>query len=164
MSLWGNHRRKQTVEGAHQFPVNVVERFGGVLRWSVRGKEVGSANYTPEYRDDALRGVMMRYTVTLRDQAPEALQYFVPIVQRTTAAGIRHQLWICPLVVNGQQCDHTVRSLYLPGGGRYFGCRHCYHLTFTSRQAHDKNDWRRFELLQSRVDQLIARHRQRMQR
>jgi hypothetical protein len=29
-------------------------------------------------------------------------------------------------------------KLYLPPGGRYFGCRHCYGLTYRSCQEHDK--------------------------
>jgi hypothetical protein len=28
--------------------------------------------------------------------------------------------------------------LYLPPGGRYFGCRVCYRLTYRSAQEHDK--------------------------
>jgi hypothetical protein len=31
-----------------------------------------------------------------------------------------------------------VRKLYLPPDGRYFGCRHCYRLTYRSVQEHDK--------------------------
>jgi hypothetical protein len=127
------------VEGAHQFPVNVVERYGGFIRWSVRGKEVGSAGYTPEYQDVTLCGVTMRYTVTLHGQAPEPMEYFLPIMQRITAAGIRQKLWVCPLVVNGRHCGRTVRALYRPGGARYFGCRHCYRLVYASAQGHNKS-------------------------
>ena len=29
-------------------------------------------------------------------------------------------------------------ALYLPPGARYFGCRHCYNLTYRSAQEHDK--------------------------
>jgi hypothetical protein len=28
--------------------------------------------------------------------------------------------------------------LYLPYGAKYFGCRHCYNLTYESVQTHDK--------------------------
>jgi hypothetical protein len=30
-----------------------------------------------------------------------------------------------------------VSKLYLPSGGRYFGCRHCYRLTYRSVQERD---------------------------
>jgi hypothetical protein len=33
-----------------------------------------------------------------------------------------------------------VRKLYLPGGGKHFGCRHCYDLTYTSCQESHKYD------------------------
>ena len=36
----------------------------------------------------------------------------------------------CPLVVDGEPCRHRVRILYRPWGARYFGCRHCHHLTY----------------------------------
>jgi hypothetical protein len=42
------------------------------------------------------------------------------------------------LVVSGSPCYRRVGKLYLPPGGRYFGCRHCYDLTYTSCQEHDK--------------------------
>jgi hypothetical protein len=37
-----------------------------------------------------------------------------------------------------------VGKLYLPPGGRYYGCRHCYDLTYTSCQESHKYDgmWR----------------------
>jgi hypothetical protein len=44
----------------------------------------------------------------------------------------------CPLVVDGIQCFRRVAKLYLPPGGRYFGCRRCYGLTYASAQEHDK--------------------------
>ena len=40
--------------------------------------------------------------------------------------------------MNGHACNRRVAKLYLPPGGRYFGCRHCYRLTYRSVQEHDK--------------------------
>jgi len=51
--------------------------------------------------------------------------------------GVRYW-FICPLVVNGRACQRRVAKLYLPPGGRYFGCRHCYNLTYESCKEHDK--------------------------
>jgi hypothetical protein len=34
-----------------------------------------------------------------------------------------------------------VGKLYLPGGGRYFGCRRCYRLTYRSCQESRKAGW-----------------------
>lgn len=46
--------------------------------------------------------------------------------------GVRYW-FICPLVVNGRYCGRRVGTLYLASGGKYFGCRHCYDLSYNSR-------------------------------
>jgi hypothetical protein len=48
--------------------------------------------------------------------------------------------FLCPLTVNGYACSRRVGKLYLPPGSRYFGCRHCYALTYTSCQESRKYD------------------------
>jgi hypothetical protein len=35
-------------------------------------------------------------------------------------------------------CGRRVSALYLPPGAKWFGCRHCYELTYESAQTHDK--------------------------
>jgi hypothetical protein len=40
-------------------------------------------------------------------------------------------------VADDVPCDRRVAKLYLPPGGRYFGCRECYRLTYRSAQEHD---------------------------
>jgi hypothetical protein len=50
---------------------------------------------------------------------------------------LKHFYFICPLVVNGRACRRRVAKLYLPPGGEYFGCRHCYNLTYESCKEHD---------------------------
>jgi hypothetical protein len=58
----------------------------------------------------------------------------------TTAPWFGGQRWwfVCPLVIDGRPCERRVGRLYLPPGGRYFGCRHCHRLTYRSAQEHDK--------------------------
>ena len=47
---------------------------------------------------------------------------------------VAYTAWfVCPLV----GCGRRVGKLYLPPGGRYYGCRHCYRLTYESAQEHD---------------------------
>jgi len=45
--------------------------------------------------------------------------------------------FVCPLIVSGHVCQRRVRRLHLPPGGRYFGCRSCYNLTYESVRTHD---------------------------
>jgi hypothetical protein len=40
--------------------------------------------------------------------------------------------------LEGRPCNRRAGKLYLPPGGRYFGCRQCYRLTYISCQTHDK--------------------------
>jgi hypothetical protein len=42
--------------------------------------------------------------------------------------------FLCPLITNGEAGGARVKKLYLPPGARHFGCRGCYHLTYTSCQ------------------------------
>jgi len=76
----------------------------------------------------------------------------------------------CPLVVNGVPCLRRCGKLYLPPGGRYFGCRRCHNLTYTScNESHQGDglarhiarnmgpgtDWREVRRVMKRMD----RHR-----
>jgi len=47
--------------------------------------------------------------------------------------GVRYW-FVCPL----QGCYRRVGCLYLPPGGKYFGCRHCYDLSYESQ-----SEWHR---------------------
>jgi hypothetical protein len=48
--------------------------------------------------------------------------------------------FVCPQVRWDRPCGRRVGKLYLPPGGRYFGCRHCYDLSYTSSQESRKHD------------------------
>ena len=52
------------------------------------------------------------------------------------------------LLAGGGPCGRRVGKLYLPPGGRYYGCRHCHRLTYSSCQDSHKYDgaWRRMAL------------------
>jgi hypothetical protein len=65
---------------------------------------------------------------------------FGPVRIATTRPRFGGLRWwfICPLIVNGRRCNRRVGKLYLPPAARYFGCRHCHDLTYTSCQEHDK--------------------------
>ena len=45
--------------------------------------------------------------------------------------------FLCPLIRDYSRCESRVGKLYLPPGQDYFGCRHCYDLTYEScRRSH----------------------------
>jgi hypothetical protein len=43
-------------------------------------------------------------------------------------------------VASDRPCGRRVGKLYLPPGASYFGCRHCYELTYKSCQESHKLD------------------------
>ena len=50
--------------------------------------------------------------------------------------GGKRPWFVCPGVVGGRYCGRRVAILY--SAGPYFLCRHCYDLTYRSRQASDR--------------------------
>ncbi len=73
-------------------------------------------------------------------QEPEYAAYEVQLTTTPQRFGGVRWWFLCPLLVFGRPCDRRVGKLYLPGDGRYFGCRQCHELTYTSCQESHKYD------------------------
>jgi hypothetical protein len=138
---WGKHRKATTVEDCRVLDLGGLARKGSFVRWYagsvswLRGEDVvASIGYTVRPAGGSLI-LQLCYRWTRAGEDVE-----LPIRLETTPLHLGGRRWwgICPLVVNGQACDRRVGKLYLPPGGRYFGCRHCYRLTYRSVQEHDK--------------------------
>ncbi|MCA9935611.1 MAG: hypothetical protein H6662_16250 [Ardenticatenaceae bacterium] len=78
------------------------------------------------------------YTITRWDGRKHDYDYKIGL--QTTACNFGSVRWwfTCPLVTNGRSCGRRVGKLYMPPGGQYYGCRHCYDLTYRSSQENDK--------------------------
>jgi len=85
------------------------------------------------------------YTVAVGPDGPDVTLYYhrgdeedirLPIRLQATrpALGGRRWWFTCPLIADGVPCCRRVGKLYLPPGGRYFGCRHCHRLAYRSLQ------------------------------
>ena len=74
----------------------------------------------------------------------EPVDYRVRLVTSTPHYGGLRWWFICPLVRNDGGRPRRVAKLYLPSGGKYFGSREGYGLTYTSCQESGKNSriWR----------------------
>ncbi|MGQ9825555.1 MAG: hypothetical protein ACUVSK_11295 [Desulfotomaculales bacterium] len=142
---WGWHTKRICVEDCQKLDMTFLSRHGyvsgkgksGYVEWK-RGNEVTasigvatSLNGTPYLR--------LTYSITNRETGhKQDFDYKIPLVT-TTCFGRKLRYWfICPLAVNGRPCGRRVGTLYLPPGGKYFGCRHCYNLTYRKAQEHDK--------------------------
>jgi hypothetical protein len=115
---------------------------GGGIRWS---------NYTGEYRGsigfrinmiNRCQGTMtFDYTITdPYTHEKEDLSYPVSLTMTNCYFG-GHRWWFrCPLSTKGVKCDNRVATLHIPPNGKYFGCRHCYNLTYESCKESHKYD------------------------
>lgn len=61
------------------------------------------------------------------------LEYHVNLTETPCTLGGFRYYFICPLVSDNKSCGRRVAKLYLPNGAEYFGCRHCYGLSYKNR-------------------------------
>jgi len=130
---------KTTVEQATQLSIFKLKEFGlldgihiSTLSWTRR--QSGSKKSIGILVDTKELYAKVNYTITDRSTG-EKIDYNYKISLKTTPCnfgGIRYW-FICPLSKNGLYCGRRVGTLYLVSGGKYFGCRHCYNLSYESR-------------------------------
>ena len=103
----------------------------GTIRWS-RGENVtGSIGIQVEVRSEPDREgwVRLYYTNTSNATGETTNLDYKVMLEATRCNYGRYRWWFrCPLV----GCGRRVGKLYLPPGANYFGCRHCYNLTYES--------------------------------
>ncbi|MBN1546925.1 MAG: hypothetical protein JW902_09720 [Syntrophaceae bacterium] len=76
----------------------------------------------------------IRFLYTSRNTG-EKTEYDYKVGLTTTPChfgGVRYW-FICPLTKDGVYCGRRVAKLYKAPGSNYFGCRHCYNLSYESR-------------------------------
>ena len=132
---------KTTVEQATQLSIFKLKEFGllvgfhvSTLTWTHKASgHKNSIGITVDV-EEAEPYVKVNYTTTDRNTG-EKTDYDYKISLTTTPCnfgGVRYW-FICPLSVNGVYCGRRTGTLYLASGGNYFGCRHCYNLSYESR-------------------------------
>jgi hypothetical protein len=139
---WGWHSKRTVVEDCRVIDLAGLARHGafvpwysGSLRW-LRGEEVvASIGYSVRPREPEGLILCLSYRISTTGEDVD-----VPICLETTPLHFGGVRWWgrCPLKCNGTECARRVGKLYLPPGKRYFGCRRCHDLTYTSVQEHDK--------------------------
>jgi len=102
-------------------------RTSGTIGWTTRkGKEAGSIGF--ETRMDLYPAyIRLHYTWN----KTERLDYKVFLTKTHPNYGGLRYWFVCP------SCDKRVRKLYNPPSSKYFFCRICHNLTYTScRESH----------------------------
>ena len=131
---------KTTVEQATQLSIFKLKEFG-LLDGFYRASTLTWTHSFSGHKDSI--GIVVdtenmyakvNYTTTDR-HTDEKTDYDYKISLTTTPCnfgGVRYW-FICPLSINGVHCGRRVGTLHLASGGNYFGCRHCYDLSYASR-------------------------------
>lgn len=101
--------------------------------WSEHKSEVG-IEVSIMNDDNYLR---IRYNQTDRDtNEKKEFDYKIPLTTTHCQYGGKRYWFICPWYKNGVYCGKRVGTLYKDGD--YFACRHCYNLTYASRNTSRK--------------------------
>lgn len=115
-----------------------IVRFGW-WSWmsSITGETTASIGYTVDTTGE-VPFVRLQYTVK---PSGRDVDYRVRLEMMPVNYGGVRWWFRCPLSNHDRQpCNRRVGKLYLPPGGVYFGCRHCYNLTYTSCNESHKYD------------------------
>ncbi|MFC2063712.1 hypothetical protein ACFLXB_01270 [Chloroflexota bacterium] len=131
---WNYHIKKTTVEDCFKLTIKFLKSYlvpgnSNSIRWLRGEEEIGSISYRV-HGNDRPSEISLNYTIGARSGHPEDFEYRVNLTTTPLSWGGERYWFVCPL----QGCYQRVGCLYLPPGGKYFGCRHCYQLSYKSRQ------------------------------
>jgi hypothetical protein len=140
MGRWYSNKRR-TVEQCKSISMPFLRRNGyfdcpslqGIV-WTNRfGEETASMNVMVHTSEDDSY-IRLMYTMTDRDTGKETpFDYKVQLVTMPCNLGGVRYWFICPLSRNGVCCGRRVGVLYRVPRTDYYGCRHCYDLSYESR-------------------------------
>jgi len=135
--------KKDTVEDCRSMSISFLKmhdylsenscRPGGISWKNCYGEETSSIGIVVSTFEGE-KYVRFYYTVTNRSSG-EKTDYDYKVALTTTRCnfgGVRYW-FICPLSRNGVYCGRRVGMLYSPPGSHYYGCRHCFDLSYESR-------------------------------
>ncbi len=139
--------KKEEADGLKRIAIFRLKEWG-YLKWSMSGTIYWTSNW-----DDSKSSISIQTTIrddekylriwyTQTDRYTEEKQdfdYKIPLVTTKCNLGGKRYWFICPWYRNGVYCGRRVAVLYK--GGKYFACRHCYDLSYSS-----KNENRKFRL------------------
>lgn len=124
---------KQKAEDCRTLDVNRLHREGcltpgrmGNWVWSRDGNETARIGYRAEKGH-----IVFSYRVRVNGGDWESIEQPTRLTHSPCNFGNKRPYFICPGVVNGRACGRRVGMLF--AGGRYFLCRHCYNISYTSQ-------------------------------
>lgn len=131
---------KQKAEDCRSLDVNRLHREGclrpgarGNWVWSRDGAEVARIGY------QAREGwFVLDYRVRQHGGDWEPISEAIRLTHTDCHFGNQRPYFLCPGIVSGRHCGRRVGKLF--SGGRYFLCRHCYNIAYSSQSEarHDR--------------------------
>jgi hypothetical protein len=148
---WWRAPKKGVVEDCLRLDVNRWARrqplrtgilADGAWEWMYRDGNTFTVHYRVDTLDPGNPFVRLWYSwVDSSSPRPQHEGYRVGLTATRPHLGGHRGWFVCPLEVDGCLCLRRVGKLYLPPGGRCFGCRHCHGLTYTScQESHTDED------------------------
>lgn len=83
--------------------------------------------------------IRFQYSQTDNNGEKTEFDYKARLVSTDCSYGGKRWWFICPLTKKGVACNRLVGVLYKDGD--YFGCRHCYELTYKSKNENRKSKY-----------------------
>lgn len=143
--------KKQEADHLYSISVSWLRKHGyfdgvkvGKMAWALGDEEPHATIEVLSNTRDETPYVYLQYAQTdLTTQEKKEIAYEIPLTKTPCNYGGYRYWFICPLVKAGEQCHRRVGILYK--GGDYFGCRHCYELTYASRNKSKNPMWGFFD-------------------
>ena len=106
-------------------------RRSGSIKWTNNwsGTESSVSISVDIYHEDP--HLQITYTQTDQDGEKKNFDYKIPLTTTPCYYGGKRYWFICPWYASGIYCGRRVAVIYKAGD--YFACRHCYNLTYNSR-------------------------------
>ena len=133
---WYRYDSKSTTESQLMIDIRWMKKqeyliagTTGMMSWKSCGREIGSIGFSCE--KDRL---ILKYRNKHRDGEWESIEDDIQFTWTPCNYGGRRQWFLCP------SCKRRVAVVY---GGKYFRCRHCHNLTYSSQQESQEDRLRR---------------------
>ena len=138
--------QREVVEDCRTLEIRWLSRNGyfsknksGVLEWGSEILGIGMRITIQSLPEEPVSpGTCLKLTCALKNVLGKTeFSYRIKLVTTPcNFGGVRHW-FLCPLEHDGKLCERRASKLYMPFGGRLFGCRHCHDLTYRCQKEHD---------------------------
>ncbi len=143
--------KKTTVDDCKKIEASWLKRQGyfqgfksGTITWS-RGEEktgsVGICVDTMPFNDEPPYAKFNYTTTFFNTGEKENFDYKVNLTTTPCNFGGKRWWFVCPIVKSNTPCSRRVDCLYLCSGSKYFACRHCLNLAYSSQNENRRGKW-----------------------